>query len=78
MNPKDLPHDLPVINIEQYGGKQVAIVDGKIAAWGRTWQSVLKKVRKKYPTKPIQEIRVLAVPKSLDVIYHAEIVPLSL
>lgn len=65
------PHPtLPVISVEQYGGKQVAIVDGKIAAWGRTWQSVLKKARKKYPTKPIQEIHVLAVPKSLYTIYH--------
>jgi hypothetical protein len=63
MNPKDFPLNLPVITIEQYGGKHVAIVDGKIVAWGRTWQSVLKKVRKKYPTKPLEEIRVLAVPQ---------------
>jgi hypothetical protein len=67
---KQTQPNLPVIDIEQYGGKQVAIVDGKIAAWGRTWQSVLKKARKKFPTTPIEEIRVLAVPKSLDTLYH--------
>jgi hypothetical protein len=33
---KDPQLILPVIKIEHYGGKQVAIVDGKIAAWGRT------------------------------------------
>jgi hypothetical protein len=69
----DEPHpplNMPVISIEQYGGKQVAIVDGKIVAWGRTWQSVLNKARKQFPHKPLAEILVLAVPKSLDTIYH--------
>jgi hypothetical protein len=61
---------LPVINVEHYGGKQVAIVDGQIAASGRTWQSVLNKARKKYPQKPLAEIRVFAVPKSIYTIFH--------
>lgn len=61
---------IPIINIKKYGGKQVAIVDGKIAASGRTLEEVLNKVKQKLPSKPLQEIRIFSVPKTLSVIYY--------
>ena len=64
-NPK-----IPTIDIKEYGGKQVAIVDGRIVANGETSKSVIDKARKVFPKKPLHEIAILAVPKSLYVIYH--------
>lgn len=62
---------LPTIDIKKYGGKQVAIVDGRIVASGHTLQEVIRRARKRVPSRPLHEIRVFAVPKSLSVIYHA-------
>lgn len=61
---------IPIIDIKKYGGKQVAIVDGKIAASGRTLEEVLHKVKQEFPLKPLQEIRIFSVPKTLSVIYY--------
>jgi hypoxanthine phosphoribosyltransferase len=58
------------IDMKKYGGKQVAIVDGNIVASGRTLQEVLRKARKLFPSKPLDEIAVFAVPKMLNVIYY--------
>ena len=62
---------IPIIDIKKYGGKQVAIVDGKIIASGRTLKEVLDKVKKKLPSKPLSEIRIFSVPKTLSVICYA-------
>lgn len=62
-------HGIPIINIDKYGGKQVAIVGGKIVASGQTLAEVISKARKKVPSKPLHEIKVFSVPKSLSVIY---------
>ena len=64
-NPK-----IPTIDIKKYGGKQVAIIEGKIVAVGKTSSAVVNKARKVFPKKPLHEIAILAVPKSLYVIYH--------
>lgn len=61
---------IPNIDIKKYGGKQVAIVDGKIIASGPTLKEVISKARKKAPTKPLHEIRIFSVPKELAVIYY--------
>lgn len=61
---------IPIIDIKKYGGKQVAIVDGRIAASGYTLEEVIKRVRKKIPSKPLNEIRIFSVPKTLAVIYY--------
>lgn len=61
----------PVIDIKKYGGQQVAIADGKIVASGRTASEVIEKARKKLPQKPLVEIHIFAVPKTLAVIYYA-------
>lgn len=60
----------PLIDVKRYGGKQVAIVDGKVVASGRTLAEVLRLARHKLPSKPLNEIRIFSVPKTLAVIYH--------
>lgn len=62
---------VPLIDVKKYGGKQVAIVDGEIVAAGRTLQDVLRRARRLIPAKPLHEIHVFSVPKTLTVIYHA-------
>lgn len=62
---------LPTIDIKKYGGKQVAIVDGKIIASGRTLSEVIERARRVVPLKPLHEIKIFSVPKSLAVIYYA-------
>ena len=62
---------IPTIDIKKYGGKQVAILDGKIVAVGGTLEGVIRKVRRKAPSRPLSEFLIVAVPKSLTVIYYA-------
>ena len=63
-------HKLPVIDIEKYGGKQVALVEGRVVASGASLDDVIKRARKKFPSKPLRQISILAVPRSLNVIYY--------
>ena len=67
MKPKTV---FPVIDVKKYGGKQVAIVEGKVIASGATLGEVLRRASKKAPSKPIHEIKVFSVPKTLSVIYY--------
>lgn len=48
----------------------MAIADGKIIASGKTLEDVISKSRKIAPLKPLNEIRIFSVPKSLSVIYY--------
>lgn len=59
---------VPVIDVKKYGGKQVAIVNGKIIASGRTLTEVVELAKKQAPHKPLNEIRVFSVPPTLSVI----------
>jgi hypothetical protein len=65
------PYITKPIDIKKYGGRQVAIVDGKIVASGRTSVEALTKARRLFPSRPQTDIALLAVPKTLNVIYHA-------
>jgi len=56
----------PVIDVKKYGGKQVAVVGGRIVASGRTLQEVLLRARRKAPSKPLHEIKIFSVPKTLS------------
>jgi hypothetical protein len=60
----------PIIDIKKYGGQQVAIVDGRVVASGRTLDEVLKKARELFPSRPLTDIVVFAVPTTLNVIYY--------
>lgn len=61
----------PIIDVKKYGGKQVAVTGGKIIASGNTLQEVLLRARKKAPSRPLHEIKIFSVPKTLSVIYYA-------
>ena len=61
--------DLLTIDIEEYGGKEVAILDGKIVASGETLQEVLKAAKQQYPDRSQEEFKILAVPQTIPFIY---------
>ncbi len=62
--------DLPIIDVKKYGGKQVAILDGKIVAVGRNLKEVVSQVKKSKPSLALSEICIFSVPKTLSVIYY--------
>ena len=61
----------PIIDVKKYGGKQVAILDGKIIATGTTLSEVVQKAKRLAPKRALHEIKIFAVPKTLSVIYYA-------
>jgi hypothetical protein len=61
----------PVIDVEKYGGKQIAVAGGKIIASGKTLKEVLDRAKREAPARPLSEIHIFSVPKTLAVIYHA-------
>ncbi len=60
----------PVINVKKYGGKQVAIVKGKIVASGSTAGEVLNAVRRKSPGATWRDVLLVTVPRGLTVVYR--------
>lgn len=58
---------LPIIDVKRYGGRQVAIVGGKVIASGRTLDEVIQQARKRAPGRPLHEIKIFSVPKTLAV-----------
>ncbi|MBI2122102.1 MAG: hypothetical protein HYT98_03190 [Candidatus Sungbacteria bacterium] len=52
----------PIIDVKKYGGKQVAIVKGKIVASGITTREVLENARKKLPHATWRDILLVSVP----------------
>jgi hypothetical protein len=61
--------NIPIIDIKTYGGQQVAIVDGRIVAAGTDTEEVLQAAQKQVPGATWQDILLVSVPKSLNVIY---------
>jgi hypothetical protein len=59
----------PIIDINTYGGQQVAIVDGRIVAAGTDTEEVLQAAQQEVPGATWQDILLVSVPKSLNVIY---------
>ena len=51
---------LPVIDIKKYGGKQVAIVAGKIVGAGDDTHALVKGVKKKFPHVTWREILLVS------------------
>lgn len=60
----------PVIDVKKYGGRQVAIVKGKIIASGRSTTALLRAAKKRVSEKDQSHITLLMVPKSLTVVYR--------
>lgn len=63
-------HKIPIIDVKKYGGRQIAISGGRIVASGRTLQEVIRRAKAAVPAKPLSEIRIFSVPKTLSVVYH--------
>lgn len=59
----------PIIDVKKYGGKQVALVKGKIIASGFSTKEVLQKAKKKTAREDHDQIWLLTVPKGLTVVY---------
>ena len=64
----------PIIDVKKYGGKQVGILNGKVVAAGKDAQDVLSKVRKKFSSTSWRDVLIFSVPKSIWVIYFADVV----
>ncbi len=60
---------IPTIDIKKYGGRQVAVVRGKIVASGIATPHVLAKAKKVLPAARWKEIVLVSVPKGLTVVY---------
>ncbi|MDP3771972.1 MAG: DUF5678 domain-containing protein [bacterium] len=61
---------LPIIDVKKYGGKQVAIVRGKIVASGDSTREVLVRARRKVSPKDKNAIWLLTVPRGLTMVYR--------
>ncbi len=59
-----------IIDIKKYGGKQVALVRGKIVASGRSTRALLRKAKRRVPKEDHDHIALLVVPRSLTVIHR--------
>lgn len=60
----------PVIDVKKYGGKQIAIVKGKIVAADTTTEKVLQAVRRKLPRAAWRDILLVTVPEGTTVVYR--------
>ena len=60
----------PPIDVKKYGGRQVAIVKGKIVASGKSTKEVLERAKRNAPHATWQEILLVNVPKGLTVVYR--------
>ena len=63
---------IPIIDVKKYGGKQVAILNGKVIAVDRNLKEIIDQVKKSKPSCPLSEIHIFSVPKTLSVIYYAQ------
>ena len=61
---------IPIIDVKKYGGKQVAVINGKIVASGKNTQEVLKRAQSKFPKATWADILLITVPKGLTVVYN--------
>lgn len=57
--------------MKKYGGKQVAIVKGKIIASGVTAKEAIERAEHKLPRVTWHDILIVSVPKGITVVYRA-------
>ena len=62
---------IPIIDIKKYGGRQVAIVGGRILASGVNTAEVLKSAKKQLPKSTWKDILLVSVPQGLTVVYKS-------
>ena len=61
---------IPPIDVKKYGGKQIAILNGRVIAFGRTLEEVIRRAKKNAPKRPLNEIKIFSVPTTLTVTFH--------
>jgi len=61
---------IPALDVQKYGGQQVAIVEGEIVASGTDTEELLKEVQSKMPQATWRDILLVSVPEGLTVVYH--------
>jgi len=57
---------LPIIDIKKYGGKQIAIANGKIVATGKNSVEAFKKAQQRLPEKNMETDTARQRPKRAD------------
>lgn len=60
---------IPVVDFSKFRGKELAIVDGKVVASGKSSKEVFKKAKKLLPQKSTKDIVLLSVPKEKIFVY---------
>lgn len=61
---------VPIIDVKKYGGKQVAVVRGRIVASGTDTREVLKKAKHSVPGATWRDILLVSVPRGITVVYR--------
>ena len=60
---------VPILDVKKYGGKQVAVVNGKVVAFGTDTKAILRSVKRNLPKSTWRDILLISVPKGLAVVY---------
>ncbi len=63
---------IPVVDFFKFKGKELAIIDGDIAASGKSSKEVFEKAKKLFPQKSTKDIVLLSVPKEEVFVYVCE------
>ena len=66
-----MKRNIPTIDIKKYGGKEIAILNGKVIAAGKSLPEVIRYLKKRKQSQVLREVTFLRVPESLTVIYYA-------
>lgn len=66
---KEKQNKIPVIDFSKFRGKDLAIVDGKIVAEGKSSKEVFEKAKKLFPKKSTRDILLLFIPKEEIFVY---------
>lgn len=61
--------NIPLINFSKFKGKQVAVVNNKVVAWGDSSSEVFEKAKKLFPKKISKDIILISIPKERSFIY---------
>lgn len=69
---KTQKNKIPLIDFFKFRGKELAVIDGKVVAEGKSSKEVFEKAKKLFPEKSTKEIILLFVPKEEVVIYFCK------
>ena len=61
---------MPILDVRKYGGKQVAIVGGKVVASGKSTRNVLEKAKQQMPKATWRDILIVGVPRGVTVVWR--------